>query len=80
MAGVERCAVPGCDTLSNVLVDKGLGFVVSARGSLSWLDPEHPWALEPGKRPRLTPNPALAMRNGGVWMLPTNKVPKRRPL
>ena len=56
------------DTLSHAPVAKGLGFVVSARGSQSWLDPEHPSALEPGKRPRLTPNPALAMRNGKVWM------------
>ncbi len=56
------------DTLSHAPIARGLGFVISARGSQTWLDPEHPSALEPGKRPRLTPNPALAMRDGKVWM------------
>ena len=56
------------DTIANAPVAKGLGFVVSARGSQTWLDPEHPASLAPGKRPRLTPNPALAMRDGKVWM------------
>ena len=46
----------------------GLGFVVSARGSQSWLDPDHPAALAPGKRPRLTPNPAMAFKDGKLWM------------
>lgn len=36
-----------------------LGFVVSPRGVQSWLDPDHPAAIAPGKRPRLTPNPAM---------------------
>lgn len=46
----------------------GLGFVISARGSQTWLDPDHPCALEPGKRPRLTPNPAMAFKDGKLWM------------
>ena len=46
----------------------GLGFVVSARGSQNWLDPDHPAALAPGKRPRLTPNPAMAFKDGKLWM------------
>lgn len=45
----------------------GLGFVVSGRGVQSWLDPEHPSALMPGKRPRLTPNPGLIMKDGKVF-------------
>jgi gamma-glutamyltranspeptidase/glutathione hydrolase len=56
------------DSFGTAPVAKGLGFVISARGSQTWLDPEHPCALEPGKRPRLTPNPALALRDGKVWM------------
>jgi gamma-glutamyltranspeptidase/glutathione hydrolase len=56
------------DTIHNSPVAKGLGFAVSARGAQSWLDPNHPAALAPGKRPRLTPNPALAMRDGKVLM------------
>ena len=46
----------------------GLGFMVSARGSQSWLDADHPSSLAPGKRPRLTPNPALAFKDGKPWL------------
>ncbi|QWF20990.1 gamma-glutamyltransferase family protein [Nocardioides sp. LMS-CY] len=40
----------------------GRGFVVSHRGGQFWLDPSHPGRLAPGKRPRITPNPAMVMR------------------
>ena len=40
----------------------GTGLCPSSRGSQSWTDPTHPSSVEPGKRPRLTPNPALAIR------------------
>ena len=40
----------------------GTGLCPSSRGSQSWVDPRHPCSVEPGKRPRLTPNPALAIR------------------
>ena len=56
------------DNIGTSPIVPGLGFIVSSRGSQSWLDPEHPSALAPGKRPRLTPNPALAMRDGRVMM------------
>lgn len=42
----------------------GTGFVASGRGSQSRADPDHPTCLAPGKRPRLTPNPAIAMKPG----------------
>ncbi|HEV7264542.1 MAG TPA: gamma-glutamyltransferase [Falsiroseomonas sp.] len=51
----------------NVPVVPGTGFVVSGRGSQSRADPAHPAGVAPGKRPRLTPNPALVVtRDGGV--------------
>lgn len=50
-------------------VAAGLGIAVSSRGCQSWTDPDHPSALAPGKRPRLTPNPALAVI-GGERMVP----------
>jgi len=51
----------------NVPVVPGLGIVASARGSQSRPDPAHPCGVAPGKRPRLTPNPALAVpADGGV--------------
>ncbi|MFI0406864.1 gamma-glutamyltransferase family protein [Actinomadura sp. 3N508] len=40
----------------------GRGFVISHRGGQFWLDPRHPGRLAPGKRPRITPNPAMVMR------------------
>jgi gamma-glutamyltranspeptidase / glutathione hydrolase len=47
----------------------GLGFVPSTRGSQSFANPEHASCPAPGKRPRLTPNPALA-RRGRSWFMP----------
>ena len=46
----------------------GVGCVVSPRGSQSWLDPGHPSAVAPGKRPRLTPAPAMAFKDGHLFM------------
>ena len=47
----------------------GTGLCPSARGSQSRTDPAHPACLAPGKRPRLTPNPAMAIRPGH-WRMP----------
>jgi gamma-glutamyltranspeptidase/glutathione hydrolase len=45
----------------------GLGLIASNRGCQSRPDPLHPAGVAPGKRPRLTPNPALVVtREGGV--------------
>jgi gamma-glutamyltranspeptidase/glutathione hydrolase len=46
----------------------GVGCVVSPRGSQGWLDPAHKSVVAPGKRPRLTPAPALALRDGRAFM------------
>ncbi len=55
-----------------VPVVPGLGIAPSGRGSQSRPDPRHPAGVAPGKRPRLTPNPALLLTNkGGVMPLGT---------
>ena len=41
----------------------GLGFCIQDRGALFNLDPEHPNALEPGKRPFHTIIPAMVTRD-----------------
>ncbi len=46
----------------------GLGFPISARGTQTWLDPDHPSCLQPWKRPRLTPNPAMVHKDGRPFM------------
>ena len=51
----------------NSPVVPGLGIIPSNRGSQSRPDPSHPSGVAPGKRPRLTPNPAIMVtRDGGV--------------
>src|SRR5262249_52548150 len=47
----------------------GLGWSPSSRGCQSWAVPGHASCVAPGKRPRLTPNPAMAMRRGR-WLMP----------
>ena len=46
----------------------GLGVTISPRGRQAWLYPDHVNSVEPGKRPRLTPNPALAFKDGELFM------------
>src|SRR5829696_4139102 len=53
------------DVSSDTPVIPGTGLCPSSRGSQSWADPSHPAHAEPGKRPRLTPNPALALLDDG---------------
>ncbi len=60
-------ATPSDGALTAPLVP-GLGIPLSTRGSQGWLDPAHPSAVAPNKRPRLTPNPALALRDGELFM------------
>jgi gamma-glutamyltranspeptidase/glutathione hydrolase len=60
-------ATPSDPALDTPLIP-GLGFVVSPRGSQFWLDPAHPSAIQPGKRPRLTPNPGMMLRDGQALM------------
>jgi gamma-glutamyltranspeptidase/glutathione hydrolase len=63
-------SVAPSDTLAFGPVCPGLGFVVSPRGIQSRLDPDHPAALGPGRRPRITPAPAIALdATGNPWAL-----------
>ena len=66
-AGNAFSATPS-DAPHHAAVAPKLGFIVSARGSQSWTDPTHPAGIAPGKRPRLTPNPALATGPDGRIM------------
>ncbi len=56
------------DGVGSTPVIPGLGLICSGRGSQSWLEEDHPSSVSPGKRPRLTPNPAMAFRDGELLM------------
>jgi gamma-glutamyltranspeptidase/glutathione hydrolase len=56
------------DVSTDTPIVPGTGLAVSSRGSQSWLIPDHPSVLAPGKRPRLTPNPAMLFRDGRLVM------------
>jgi gamma-glutamyltranspeptidase/glutathione hydrolase len=68
VAVVDRHGNAFSATPSDVPVDTpivpGTGLAVSSRGSQSWLEPDHASAVAPGKRPRLTPSPAMLFRDG----------------
>src|SRR5262249_18628468 len=72
VAGVEAEGNAFSATPSDPNVDSpvvpGVGCVLSPRGSQGWLVPGHPSEVAPGKRPRLTPAPAMALRDGRVFM------------
>jgi gamma-glutamyltranspeptidase / glutathione hydrolase len=46
----------------------GTGLCPSSRGSQNWADPAHASSVAPGKRPRLTPSPAMAILADGSPM------------
>lgn len=57
------------DTTFDAPIIPGTGLCLSTRGSQSWARPDHPSSVAPGKRPRLTPAPALAIKKG-EWAMP----------
>ena len=56
------------DTIGSTPMVPGLGMIISSRGTQTWLDEDHPSRLEPWKRPRLTPNPSMAFKDGRLFM------------
>ena len=53
------------DISADTPVIPGTGLCPSSRGSQGWADPRHASCALPGKRPRLTPNPAFALFDDG---------------
>ena len=45
-----------------------LGFCLGTRAQMFWLDESHPAALVPGKRPRTTLSPTMALRDGEPYL------------
>ncbi len=51
------------------LVDPATGIAFHDRGAFFRLDPDHPNALAPGKRPTHTLAPGMLLRDGRPWMI-----------
>ena len=61
-------ATPSGGWLQSSPVIPELGFPLGTRGQMFWLDPEHPQALGPGRRPRTTLSPTMALRDGAPYL------------
>src|SRR5438874_272072 len=61
-------ATPSGGWLQSSPVIPELGFCLGTRLQISWLDEKSPSSLMPGKRPRSTLSPTLALKNGEPWM------------
>jgi gamma-glutamyltranspeptidase/glutathione hydrolase len=56
------------EPFGSAIVPPGTGILLHSRGSLFTLDPSHPNALGPGKRPLHTLIPAMVIRGGRLWL------------
>jgi gamma-glutamyltranspeptidase/glutathione hydrolase len=61
-------ATPSGGWLQSSPVIPELGFCLGTRAQMFWLDEGHPAALAPGKRPRTTLSPTMALRDGEPYM------------
>ncbi|MCY4592916.1 MAG: gamma-glutamyltransferase family protein [Alphaproteobacteria bacterium] len=68
-AGNMISCTPSGGWLQSSPVIPELGFCLGNRGQMFWLDAASPSALEPGKRPRTTLSPSLALKDGEPWMV-----------
>lgn len=65
--GNAICIAPS-DVCSDTIVIPGTGLAPSSRGSQSWARAGHPSSVAAGKRPRLTPSPAMLIERGKLVM------------
>jgi gamma-glutamyltranspeptidase/glutathione hydrolase len=67
-AGNMVSATPSGGWLQSSPVIPELGFCLGTRAQMFWLQEGHPAALAPGKRPRTTLSPTLALRDGQSYL------------
>jgi gamma-glutamyltranspeptidase/glutathione hydrolase len=68
IAGNMVSATPSGGWLQSSPVIPELGFCLGTRAQMFWLEEGHPAALAPGKRPRTTLSPTLALRDGEPYL------------
>lgn len=66
--GNMATATPSGGWLQSSPVIPELGFPLGTRGQMFWLEEGLPGSLAPGKRPRTTLTPTLALREGEPWL------------
>ena len=67
-AGNMVSSTPSGGWLHSSPVIPELGFCLGTRAQMFWLDEGHPAALAPGKRPRSTLTPTMALRDGEPYL------------
>jgi gamma-glutamyltranspeptidase/glutathione hydrolase len=67
--GNMMACTPSGGWLPSSPVIPGLGFPMGTRGQIFYLDPHHPGALMPRKRPRTTLTPSLVLKDGQPYMV-----------
>jgi gamma-glutamyltranspeptidase/glutathione hydrolase len=67
-AGNMVSATPSGGWLQSSPVIPELGFCLGSRAQMFWLEEGHPAALAPGKRPRTTLSPTMALRDGESYL------------
>ena len=68
-AGNMVSSTPSGGWLQSSPVIPELGFCLGTRAQMFWLDEKHPAALVPGKRPRTTLSPTMALRDGEPYLV-----------
>jgi len=68
-AGNMVSATPSGGWLQSSPAIPDLGFCLGTRAQMFWLEEGHPAALAPGKRPRTTLTPTLALRDGEPYLV-----------
>jgi gamma-glutamyltranspeptidase/glutathione hydrolase len=61
-------ATPSGGWLQSSPVIPELGFCLGTRAQMFWLEENHPASLAPGKRPRTTLSPTMALRDGKPYL------------
>ena len=67
-AGNMISATPSGGWLQSSPVIPELGFCLGSRAQIFWLEENHPASLAPGKRPRTTLSPTMALRDGEPYL------------
>ncbi|MEW2546983.1 gamma-glutamyltransferase family protein [Streptomyces sp. NPDC047002] len=66
--GMMISATPSGGWLQSSPTVPGLGFCLSTRGQMFWVEQGLPNSLRPGARPRTTLTPSFALRDGKPWL------------